>query len=80
MALGLSLALPLKVALRVNVAEGEPEDEWLVLGVLGPVAHWLAVKLAVALPLREAEGVAVAVPRLAPAPPVALGLTVALPL
>ena len=46
------------------------------------MAHCVAVRLAVPLPLREAEGVAEAVPRkrLKAAPPVALAQSVALPL
>ncbi len=66
----------------MEVTEGRPEAERLVQEVLDRVAHWLAVKLAVPLPLREAEGVAEAVPRkrLKAAPPVALAQSVALPL
>ncbi len=60
--------------------EGEPEEVKLVLGVPGLVAHWLEVKLAVTLPSQETEGVAEAVPRLAPAPLVLLGLTESQPL
>ena len=81
-ALGLPELLSLLDAECAGEAEAEPEDERLALGAPDCVAHWVSVRLALPLPLWEAEGVAEAVPwrPSAAAPLVALAQTLVLAL
>ena len=90
----LMLEVPRPLADTEGVVEADCEPEAKTLAVreaqlLGEalldtecVAHWVAVKLLAPVLLRVPEGLAVAVPRWpsAAAPPVALGLSVTLPL